>query len=203
MTHSAHVWLVRRRWLGGRLAADSVETLQALARAGYIRSRDHVSAPNDTEELDEPLKWQEAWCIPELAISFRLAPAFFSPRRRRLLTYLFSTVVGLLMAAAVAVVLTETSGETRPIVAASVLLAICILHGVRRVELSVMRGRYEGALQQSFVVHRMKDNREPSRDELLLEFADWNHQLDTRHTLYEIHTVIEFLIVLVAFVNVF
>jgi hypothetical protein len=44
--------------------------------------------------------------------------------------------------------------------------------------------------------HRLKDGREPTSDELILELAEWNHQLDARQTLYEIHTVLELLIAL-------
>jgi hypothetical protein len=66
-----------------------------------------------------------------------------------------------------------------------------------------MRARYEAALQHSVVIHRIKDSREPTRDELLMEFADWNHELDARQTLYEIGTLIEFLMAVIACVNVF
>ncbi len=203
MIYPGDIWLVRRRWLGGRFSADSIETLCKLAHAGFVRPTDLVCAPGDAARtLDEEDKWQPANRVPELAVEFRIgAPWLFSPRVRRISIYILSTLIGLLLAILVAAAFNSAATDDRKVIAPILLLAVCILHAARRTELSVIRSRYEAAVQHSVVFHRLKDGREPTRDELLLELSQWNHTLACRQTLYEIQTVLEFGIALIAFFN--
>lgn len=181
------------------MSAEGIDTLRALARAGFVRATDKVCPPNEPF-LDEK-SWREARTVPELATEFyHFAPSLFSPRVRRGLTYALSVTIGLVVLTCIGVALFSVSGEARRTFAAITLIVVYTLHTVRRVELSQMRGRYEAAVHSSVLLHRVKDGREPTGDELLLEFSEWTHRLDSRHTLYEIHTVLELLMALFAIV---